>query len=525
MRLSFTLPFLVSIGLEALAATVSKTLTIANTELSPDGFSRTGVTINGQFPGPVITGNVGDTFAINVVNNLDDEDLHLVTAVHWHGFFQTGTNEMDGVDTVTQCPITPSNSFTYTFNTGNQAGTYWYHSHYKTQYCDGLRGALVVYDPNDPHKSLYDVDDESTIITLGDWYHFNSPQAPIIVFFNSTLINGKGRYIDEFGSNFANELAVVNVKAGTKYRMRVISMSCDPNYTFSIDKHQMTIIEVEGTNVDPLVVDQMQIFAGQRYSFVLDANQPVDNYWIRAFPDSASPNTLAQTFDHGLNQAVLRYSGAPSSDPTTTNSSTLPLIETNLHPLTPAPVPGTHQAGGADQTLTLNIEFDTTTGFAVNNVQYAAPSVPILLQILSGNTSAQELMPKGSIYELQPNTVVDIVMPGGSRGGPHPMHLHGHNFWVVRSAGNSTYNWDNPIVRDVVSIGNDATDDVTIRFETNNPGPWFIHSHIDWHLNTGLGVVMAESLSEVASHNPHTSSWDALCPAYNNFVSANPNSL
>ena len=58
------------------------------------------------------------------------------------------------------------------------------------------------------------------------------------------------------------------------------------------------------------------------------------------------------------------------------------------------------------------------------------------------------------------------------------MHLHGHNFWVIRSAGNSTYNFDNPIVRDVVSIGNNATDDVTIRFQTNNPGPWFIHWYV-----------------------------------------------
>ena len=31
----------------------------------------------------------------------------------------------------------------------------------------------------------------------------------------------------------------------------------------------MTIIEVEGTNVQPLIVDQIQIFAGQRYSFVV----------------------------------------------------------------------------------------------------------------------------------------------------------------------------------------------------------------------------------------------------------------
>ena len=28
-----------------------------------------------------------------------------------------------------------------------------------TQYCDGLRGPLVIYDPHDPYKHLYDVDD------------------------------------------------------------------------------------------------------------------------------------------------------------------------------------------------------------------------------------------------------------------------------------------------------------------------------------------------------------------------------
>ena len=38
-------------------------------------------------------------------------------------------------------------------------GTYWYHSHITTQYCDGLRGPLVIYDPHDPQKHLYDVDD------------------------------------------------------------------------------------------------------------------------------------------------------------------------------------------------------------------------------------------------------------------------------------------------------------------------------------------------------------------------------
>ena len=54
-----------------------------------------------------------------------------------------------------------------------------------------------------------------------------------------------------------------------RYRFRLVSISCDPNWRFSIDNHIMTIIEVEGTNVQPLVVDQIQIYAGQRYSFVV----------------------------------------------------------------------------------------------------------------------------------------------------------------------------------------------------------------------------------------------------------------
>ena len=46
------------------------------------------------------------------------------------------------------------------------------------------------------------------------------------------------------------------------YRFRLVSISCDPSYVFSIDGHQMTVIEVEGTNVQPLLVDELEIFVG-----------------------------------------------------------------------------------------------------------------------------------------------------------------------------------------------------------------------------------------------------------------------
>jgi len=117
----------------------------------------------------------------------------------------------------------------------------------------------------------------------------------------------------------------------------------------------------------------------------------------------------------------------------------------------------------------------------VNGVTYQSPTVPILLQILSG-VPVKELFPAGSIYSLKRNESVELYIPAGIFGGPHPVHLHGHSFYVVRSAGNETYNYGNPVLRDVVSIG-DSGDNVTIRFQANNPGPWFFHCHIDWHLS------------------------------------------
>jgi len=46
------------------------------------------------------------------------------------------------------------------------------------------------------------------------------------------------------------------------YRLRLVSISCDPAYDFSIDRHQLTVIEADGNNVRPVTVDSLQIFAG-----------------------------------------------------------------------------------------------------------------------------------------------------------------------------------------------------------------------------------------------------------------------
>ena len=42
-----------------------------------------------------------------------------------------------------------------------------------------------------------------------------------------------------------------------RYRFRLVSLSCDPNYTFSIDNHTMTVIEADTVNSQPLEVDSI----------------------------------------------------------------------------------------------------------------------------------------------------------------------------------------------------------------------------------------------------------------------------
>ncbi|KAJ7881101.1 laccase [Mycena olivaceomarginata] len=487
----------------AAAATIGPVgeLVISNATVTLDGSSRAAVLAGNTFPGTLVSGNKGDNFLLTVTNNQFDPTMLQSTSIHWHGIFQTGTASYDGPAFVTQCPIAHGHSFLYDF-TVDQAGTFWYHSHLSTQYCDGLRGPIVIYDPADPYLDQYDVDDETTVLTLADWYHTLAKAETGVPAPSSNLIQGLGRT----ATTLTAPLGIVTVTQGLRYRIRLINIACDPNYVFSIDGHtNLTIIEADGITTTPYSVDSIQIYVGQRYSFILNANQPVGNYWIRA-----NPSTGPKGFVGGINSGVLRYVGAPAADPTSTQDiSVTPFNEVNLHPLVNPGAPGSPVAGGVDLPLALSL---TASGgkFFVNGVSFVPPTTPVLLQILSGAETPQSLLPAGSVIPLPKASTIEIALPGGAVGGGHPFHLHGHAFDVVRSAGSTVYNYANPARRDVVNIGV-AGDNVTIRFTTDNAGPWFLHCHIDWHLEAGFAVDAGDWNTTIA----HSVAWDNLCPIYN----------
>ncbi|KAG8701182.1 hypothetical protein FRC08_004237 [Ceratobasidium sp. 394] len=520
IRLALSLS-LFSASAKLTAATFADyTLNIVNAQISPDGYTRTASLVNGQFPGTVLFAQKGDIIRNTVVNQLTDPTMRRSTSIHWHGLFQRTTAYEDGpAFWIKPEPIGA------------------YHSHLGSQYVDGIRGTIVIYDPNDPHKALYDVDDQSTVIQLSDWYHTPAP-ALVDAYFKSGaepvpdtgLINGRGRY----KGGPAAPWSVINVEKGKRYRFRVINNSAIGYFKFEIDEHMLTIIEADGVVHQPYVVKAVNIHPGERYSIVVTANQTASNYWVRA-PINASGSS--STLDPSLIKAILRYKGAPASDPTTSQTSGTTLDISNLKPIESPGAPG----GSAPADVVIDLSYGGVsggkTGWQVNGSQYKSPSLPTLLKILSNNAStSSDFAASENTIILPFNKVVELHIHGSSQGFFHPWHLHGHAFDIIQNAG--PVNYVNPPRKDVIPVGGGTA---IIRFKTSNPECYsrplvlaligtsrydhrtkvFAESNqitlYPFYIQAGLAVVFAEAPNEQRNGPTRiqpSPGWQQLCPKY-----------
>jgi iron transport multicopper oxidase len=136
----------------------SATVTVQPEEKAADQPSRRFMWV---YRPPPVEINYGDTLLVHATNKLD-----VNTAVHHHGMFFNATSWFDGAVGVTQCGIPPGQTFTYEIDTvsGNQTGTYWYHSHFAGQYADGMRAPLIIHAQPEAHAY-----DEEYTVNLYDW--------------------------------------------------------------------------------------------------------------------------------------------------------------------------------------------------------------------------------------------------------------------------------------------------------------------------------------------------------------------
>ncbi|CAE7229925.1 unnamed protein product [Rhizoctonia solani] len=567
-----------------LARKVEYNLKVSNGEIAPDGVKRVATLVNDRYPGPLISANKGDTLKIKVQNKLTDPSMYRTTSIHWHGLLQHRNADDDGPAWVTQCPIVPQESYTYTMPLGDQTGTYWYHSHLFSQYVIFLLTAFAVHlsflflmimmaDPKDPHKHLYDVDDEKTVLVLGDWYH--TPSKEILESGNvtrqrpdSATINGKGRFDPDGTPANPDTLYTLKVKHGKSYRLRLINGSAIASFQFVIQRHKLKVIAVDGVSTKPYEVDAFNILAGQRIDCIVTADQTPDTYWINApltnvankttqallvYEDDSHPyrppqgpyNTWSVSeaiirywahkhghhsrSGHGVYKArmietkqglhgpdIIKHPDTVMLQDNATNETTPIVMDESK--LVPLEHPGA-ACGSTPADLILNLTFglNRPTGeWMINGIPYHPPKIPTLLKILHDNDTVTEsdfTQPEHTVL-LPKNKCIEFNIKGNSGLGiVHPIHLHGHTFDVVQF-GNNPPNYVNPPRRDVVG----ATDaGVRIQFKTDNPGPWFLHCHIDWHLEEGFAMVFAEApedIKEGPKSVPVDAQWKDLCRKY-----------
>ena len=113
---------LAAAAMPALAQTID--LTLEQRLVNINGQDRPAVTVNGQFPGPLLRLREGEEAVIRVTNRMRE-----ASSIHWHGLILPAS--MDGAPGFSAGfvrGIAAGETFEYRFPV-RQSGTYWYHAH------------------------------------------------------------------------------------------------------------------------------------------------------------------------------------------------------------------------------------------------------------------------------------------------------------------------------------------------------------------------------------------------------------
>ncbi|GME49106.1 laccase-1 precursor [Neofusicoccum parvum] len=488
--------------------TVKYNFTIERHPMSPDGYKKDVLLVNGQFPGPLVEANWGDMIEVTVQNKISGPEEG--TQIHFHGFTQKGTPHMDGVPSVSSCPIAPEDTFTYSFK-ADLYGTGWYHSHYSGQSAGGLIGPVVVHGP-----SALDYDYDLGPVFVNDWYHKSyleliddvvstDPELwhPMA---DNNMINGKMDYdcskVTDGTPCVSNAgLARFNFTAGATHRLRLINGGSASLQHFSIDEHEMTVISNDFVAVEPYNTKMVTLAVGQRTDVLVKAiGNPNGVYWMRSnISDSPScsyshqPAALAAIYYDSANPSTRPNSTAWPIDPTTCAND--PLTQTTPLYRIPAPPPST----------TISLDFSHTTNatghqlWTVNDRSFRANYSAPLLQLAARGATFPAT---SNAYAPPPSArLVRLILHNNSTMA-HPMHLHGHNAQILAAGPGA---WDgvtvvrpaNPARRDVYQMPPGGH--LVLQYAQDNPGVWGLHCHVTWHLSVGMFASVVERAGEVAA--------------------------
>lgn len=396
--------------------TVEYWFELQNVTVSPDGVSRNALTVNGSFPGPTIEANWGDTVKVHLVNSLTNNG----TSLHFHGVRQNWTNSMDGVASITQCPVAPGDSITYTWR-ATQYGSSWYHSHFSLQAWEGVLGGILIHGP-----ATANYDEDLGIVFLNDWdhqtvdelYSYAETQGPPTL--DTGLINGTNVWEDG-GSYFETSM-----ESGKSYRMRLVNGAADTHFDFMIDNHTMQVIASDFVPIVPYYTDVLSIGMGQRYDVIVNANMSdvAENFWIRAVPDSYCSENDNSNHIRG----ILHYDSS-----TGTPTTSYPDYDENncagesSHNIVPYLSIDAGSSASSSDDMAVTIEKNSANLFKwyIGGTTFLVDwSDPTAQQVLDNTTNFSD---SSAVIELSTADEWYYLIIETTLAVPHPIHIHVSN--------------------------------------------------------------------------------------------------
>jgi CopA family copper-resistance protein len=302
------------------------------------------ITVNGQFPAPLLEFEEGDDAVIHVHNKLKNKD----SSIHWHGLLLPGL--MDGVPGFNQFKgIKPKSDFVYRFKV-RQNGTYWYHAHSKGQEQDGLYGALVIYPKDKKPVAAHEQTDRDYVVMLSDFHQSSSDQImknlkksaeyyqnqreTLADVFKQVQRDGLKNTWQDRGmwnqmrmlktdlSDVTGYTFLINgktpeqnwtgiFKPNEKVRLRFINASAMSFYDVSIPNLKMTVVSADGQPVQPVPVDEFRLGTAETYDVVVEPK--ADHYQIEA--ESIDRSGFAIGTLHNENSPVAHAIHMPKARP------------------------------------------------------------------------------------------------------------------------------------------------------------------------------------------------------------------
>ena len=332
-KISFTLLFILSL-VSAVNAQTYNNLWIPDT-LSGTDFNltikdtikqiRTGnqtITggINGNFWGPTLFINKGETVHMNVLNKLNDS-----TTIHWHGMHLPAV--MDGGP---HQVIPPGTLWQPFWEVKNQAGTYWYHPHLHEMTTEhltkGIGGFMIVRDAEEAALALprtYGVDDIPLMVSSRRYDANNQFVFTNVAYGDYLLTNGT--------SNAQISLPKQYV------RLRILNAETERGYDLGFsDNRTFYIIGNDGGLLGaPVAVTRVKLMVGERVEILVNLGNDAVGATLdlkaynsgQAFGFPGGEPATSGNFGSLLNNIdfpILRINVAP------TNSSAITTLPTTL---------------------------------------------------------------------------------------------------------------------------------------------------------------------------------------------------